>query len=351
MKKLIALIITAAAVCPLLFSCTGSGAETSYEPYTQVITAPETDTDTEAVTDTAAETVEETTEAPTTAPEPEPSPYGIFTYTENKINVNVSSPYAILIDANTKEILYLNCDPTERIYPASTTKLLTSLVALKHCDPSVVFKPGDELTLVEKDSSIAYIKTHHELTCEMLIEGMMLPSGGDAAYALAAGVGKIIANDPEMNGIDAVKVFMDEMNRYAVEELGLTGSHFTTPDGYDDPEHNHYTTLIDIMTVGYAAMNEPIIMKYAGTAEDNVRYASGHKMTWVNGNKLIVPDSKYFYENATGIKTGTTDDAGCCLISSAALGVKRMLAGVFKTSGDKMRYTDSRNLLACGLDR
>lgn len=357
MKKLLSIFICIITLTGLILcSCDTAPEETSYAPYTgqttdtetgSVTTDAETETGTGADTETAPETTETQTEAETEPPEP--SPYGMFTFTENKVNATATSPYAILIDANTKEILYINCDPEKKLYPASTTKLLTAIIAIKNCDLAAVFKPGDELELLAPDSSIAYVKKNHELTAEMLIEGMMLPSGGDAAYVLAAGVGRKIAKDETLTGKAAVKVFVDEMNRYGKEVLGLTGSHFTCPDG--DHNDDHYSTIIDMMTVAYAALYEPVIMKYAGTYTDDVRYASGHKNTWTNSNKLIDPDSPYFYENATGMKTGTTDQAGCCLIGSAAFSTKKVLCGVFGAKDNKERYNDSRALLVVGINR
>lgn len=343
------LSITALLLCLLLmFSC----AET-LPPDTSALsekateapagTLPDTYNAGTAVGTEPCET-EKATEPPTT--EEQKNPYGIFTYERNKVNVSVSSPYCILINAKTNEILYMNCDVNEKIYPASTTKLLTAIVALKYGDPKAVFTPGDELTLLASDSSRAYIKSQHSLTVEMLIEGMMLPSGGDAAYVLAAGIGRIIAKNEKMSGVDAVGVFVDEMNKYA-EEHGLTGSHFTCPDGYHDDDH--YTTLLDIMTISRCALDEPIIMKYAGLYRDDVRYASGHKNTWTNTNSLLDHDSRYFYENAIGLKTGTTDEAGCCLVSAAALGVREVLAGVFAAPNSGTRYNDSRTLLVAGM--
>ena len=342
MKKILCALISALFI---LTACQNEPAVT--EPETTSVYQTDRETVTEALPETRTVTEQETTEAET---EPETaSVYGRFKFTENLINPSVTAPYAILINAGTDEILYINCDPQEKIYPASTTKVLTAIVALKNCEPDVVFKPGDELSLLPPDSSIAYIKPNHELTLEMLIEGMMLPSGGDAAYVVAAGVGRIIAKDDSLSGKEAVAVFMDEMNRYGKEELGLTGTHFTCPDGYHDDDH--YTTIIDIMTIARAALDERIIMKYAATYEDDVRYASGHKNTWTNTNKLIDQDSPYFYENATGLKTGTTDEAGCCLLASAALGTKRVIAGVFGAKDNAERFSDARSLLLFGMNK
>ena len=352
MKKTVCILLIFISVCALtLTSCTNDGDTFTTPAVTDTEAATVWQTDTEPETDpvtTAPRTETEPATESETEP-PAPSPYGMFGYDGNKINVSVSSPYAILIDANTNEILYITGDPEARIYPASTTKLLTAIVAIKNCPTDEVFKPGDELSLVAKDSSVAYVKKNHELSLDMLIEGMMLPSGGDAAYVVAAGVGRKIAGDETLTGTAAVSVFMDEMNRYGKEVLGLRDTNFTCPDGYHDDDH--YTTLIDIMTIARAAMSEPLIMKYAGMFKDDVRYASGHKNTWTNTNLLLDPDSKYFYENATGMKTGTTDEAGCCLIASAAIGTKKVLAGVFGAENTKTRFNDGRTLLVVGINR
>ena len=342
MKKLIALLLCAVFIYTgLLCSCVNIPEDTKQ-------TAVETESETETETETEEQTVTETETEEETEPEP-PSPYGMFRLSDDPVNVTVTSPYAILIDADTKEIMYINCEPDEKIYPASTTKVLAAIVALKYCAPDVVFKPGDELSLVASDSSVAYIKSNHELTLEMLIEGMMLPSGGDAAYTVAAGVGRIIAGDDTLSGADAVKVFVDEMNRYGEEVLGLKNTHFTCPDGYHDD--GHYTSIIDIMTVAYAALCEPLIMRYAGLEHDDVKYASGHKNEWENTNKLIDPDSAYYYEYANGMKTGTTEEAGCCLLASAVKDGKTVIAGVFAAKDNRQRYTDARSLLVIGLSR
>ena len=355
MKKRVFSIFLLLFLClPLIFSCTGGDTKQTAapsEPSADTAAASETEkTQTGPAADTSAyetlpEKPTEATETPTTEA-PEPNPYGIFTYDHNTVNVNVSSPYCILINAKTNEILFTNCDVNEKIYPASTTKLLTAIIALKYGDPAEVFTPGDELDLVASDSSKAYIKSHHKLTLEMLIEGMMLPSGGDAAYVVAAGVGRIIAGNDALTSVEAVAVFIDEMNKFA-EEHGLAGSHFTCPDGYHDDDH--YTTLLDIMTVSRLALDEPIIMKYAGLYDDDVKYASGHKITWTNTNLLLDKDSKYYYENAIGLKTGTTDEAGYCLVSAAALGSKKVLAGVFAAPNTGARFNDSRALLVAGM--
>lgn len=345
MKKIVALFLVCLIFIPALSSCADEPPVTS-DTVRKIDTLPD-EPETEA--ETEPETEPQITEPEET--EPLISEYGIFTRSPDLGGIVVSSPYAILIDADNSEILYMNCEPDEKLYPASTTKLLTALVALKYCDPDDVFKAGDELELLKKGSTTAYIKEKagHKLTVSMLIEGMMLPSGGDAAYVLAAGAGRKIAHDGTLTGKQAVAVFVEEMNRYATDELYLQNSHFTCPDG--DHDEDHYTTIIDIMTVAKAAMAEPLIMQYARLQKDDVKYASGHTNSWENTNLLLDPSSKYYYKYAIGLKTGTTEEAGNCLISVAEKDGKTVLVGVFGAKEKDARYTDSLTLLKIGIER
>ena len=111
----------------------------------------------------------------------------------------------------------------EQLYPASTTKLLTILMAQRYLELDMQVTPGDEQTLVSKDSSMAYIDRYDTVTVEQLIEGMLLPSGNDAAYALAAATGRAITGEWNLSGLEAVEICIEAMNEYAAE-LGMTGA-------------------------------------------------------------------------------------------------------------------------------
>lgn len=312
-------------------------------------------------TGSSATTGEETTEAPLstgTSAIPEIPDFTSPELTEETVDIDFDSdriepdrdiraPYAILVDVEKKTVLYSKGGENEKIYPASITKVLTALVALQNCDPEVVFTPGDELELVEYDASIAYIKSHHSLTLDMLIEGMMLPSGGDAAYVIAAGVGRIILGSTEATAFECVDEFVREMNRYA-KSIGMNDSNFVTPDGYHHDDH--YTTLHDVALLGMEALKSEIIMKYANTYYDNVTYASGHTNEWSNSNMLINPHSEHYYKYATGLKTGTTDEAGACLLASAEHDGRSVIVGVFASTSNTSRFNDARSLLETGLE-
>jgi len=228
-----------------------------------------------------------------------------------------------------------------RIRPASLTKLLTALTALDVMDPSAVITPGEEVYLPGTGSSSAFIRPHHALSLEMLVEAMLLPSGNDAAYAAAAACGRVIAENPAMDYTDAVQIFVGEMNRFA-QSLGCTDSHFTVPDGYAGEEN--YSTPGDMAKIARAAAHNEIILRYAGMHRDDVTYASGHTNTWVNTNLQLDPDSRWYNPNVTGLKTGSLPDS-FSLITLYDDGSSRLLIGIFEGGSDSDRYGDTGRII------
>lgn len=238
----------------------------------------------------------------------------------------------------------MSADGNEVVYPASITKLLTALTALEILPADTLITPGDEVYFPPDGASSAYIRPHHQLTLEMLIEAMMLPSGNDAAYAVAAACGKQnvpISENEQFSYEEAVKTFVKRMNEYA-RELGCTGSNFTTPDGFAGEEH--YSTLDDMMLICRAAAENEIIAKYAAMQSDDVIYASGHTNRWVNTNFMLDPESEFYNEHVIGLKTGSLD-GNYSLVTLYDDGKHRFLIGVFGADSDKGRYIDIQNLI------
>ncbi len=227
------------------------------------------------------------------------------------------------------------------ILPASITKLLTALCALHYMPADAHITPGDEQELLPKGSSVAYVKSNHTLTLSMLVEGMMLPSGNDAALAVAAGVARYVTGDPSLPGQEAVDYFMGLANDYA-KTLGCTGTHFLVPDGliYE----GHYTTAHDLVLIGQAALQNEIIAGYAATVSEKVRYVSGHTMTWKNTNLLIQPESDFYSPYVTGLKTGSLTDAYSVMVS-ATVGESTYLMGFFGSPTKEGRFQDAHVIL------
>ncbi len=253
---------------------------------------------------------------------------------------NPKSEHTFIIDLNSQEEHYRTTSASE-VYPASTTKLLTALCALEILDADALITPGDEVYLPPEGSSSAYIRPNHTLTLEMLIEGMMIPSGNDAAYAVAAACGYSLSENEEIGYEEAVEKFVAYMNDYA-SQLGCTSSNFTTPDGFADGEH--YSSAKDMAIIARAAVENEIIMKYSGLYSDDVTYASGHINTWINTNCFLDESSKYYNKNVIGLKTGSLD-GNYSLIVLYDDGEVRLLIGVFGAPSDDARYKDVENII------
>lgn len=253
-------------------------------------------------------------------------------------DIPLRSRSAFIYDMNSKETKFSD---DARIYPASTTKLLTALTALELMDPELEVSPGEEVYMTGEGASSAYIRPGQTLTLEMLIEAMIVPSGNDAAYAVAAAGGRVLLSDGSADAEKSVFRFVDEMNRYA-EKLGCKNTNFTTPDGLAGEDH--YSTSSDMAKIAAAAAENNIIMKYAATASDDVTYASGHTNTWINTNKQLDKSSPYYNANIKGMKTGSLDGY-YCLISLYDDGENKYIIGTFGASDDAGRYKDTENIL------
>ncbi len=255
------------------------------------------------------------------------------------LDLEIKSPQAFVYGCDTQTMLYQKGEGRV-VYPASTTKLLTALCALEHLSPGEIVTPGDELSLVGTGSSVAYIKQHHSLTVEMLIEAMLLPSGNDAAYVLAAAAGNRISGGSVV-GQQAVAVFVQEMASYGAR-IGLVGTQFTTPDGLSGNEH--YSTVEDIVLIARLALQNDIIRRYAALSEDDVTYASGHTNHWVNTNEMLHEDSPYYHASVTGLKTGSLEHNYCLICTVEQDGVQYIL-GVFGAWEKNDRYEDALSMI------
>jgi len=260
--------------------------------------------------------------------------------------IDIDAKAAVLIDAETKEILYYK-NPVEAMFPASTSKLLTSLVALEWCEEDEQVTIGDELTMVASDSTKAGLKKGQILTVHNLLEGMLLPSGNDAAYAIAAYVGRKSLDYPDASKEEAIAEFVRLMNNLA-KNLGVKNSCFKTPDGYD--AIGQYTTAYDMALIGVAAANNETIVEICGKKKSSNTFVSGEQVTWVNTNKLINRDyGDLYYANAIGLKTGTTSLAGRNIVAAARYKGRTVVCAVMDSTTEG-RWKDAIKLLKYGLN-
>lgn len=227
------------------------------------------------------------------------------------------------------------------IAPASLTKLLTAAVALRFADADEAFTVGTERELVSIESSVCLIEQGHRLKLYDLILGMLLVSGNDAAYTVAVNIARYVSGNAELTDKQAVSYFCGLMNDLA-EELGMDGSHFENPDGWDNA--GHYTTVSDLVKLAEYALTVPEILEIASVHERYVVFESGENITWTNSNRLLDPDDRFYCEEAVGLKTGTTDKAGHCLIGAFAKGGKTYITVVAGCGSDDERYKRTLDL-------
>ena len=321
-RRILGLVLTAAGLFALLFALgqlptTGQAAEP--EP---TVTVPESRTpDTEPAT------------LPT---EQEPV---TIDWTEAEV---MDGSHVFIYDCASQTMLFCNTDIRDALYPASITKLFSAWVALQYLEPEREIQAGRELGLLQPGSSTAYIAYGSVLTVEMLVEGMLMPSGNDAAYVVAAAAGRIISGDEKCPANRAVEIFVAEMNRQA-EVLGFSGTHFENPDGYH--ADGHYSCPADIAAIGSLALENEIIARYARCRSDSVRFASGESCTWTNTNRLLKPESEYYCPSAIGLKTGYTRQAGYCLLAAFDRETGSLLVGIFGSENKYSRYADAVKLM------
>lgn len=233
-----------------------------------------------------------------------------------KLDEIVTADYVVLYDATADEIIYSK-NAQKKCYPASTTKMLTAIVASKIItDPNTVITVGDEITMIGYDSSVAGLTQGMKLTFEALMDALMIPSGNDAAYTIAVNCGRIYAKNDKLSNEEALKVFMLLVNE-AAQKIGATKTHFTAPDGFHDD--NHYTCAADLVKIGNYAKSIPIIANSCAKESADWELISGQKISWSNSNAILHKDSEHYSRYCDGLKTGFTDEAGTSLVASATI--------------------------------
>jgi D-alanyl-D-alanine carboxypeptidase (penicillin-binding protein 5/6) len=232
----------------------------------------------------------------------------------------------VLIDFHSGQLL-ADSNSDQRIEPASITKLMTAYIVFSELQAGKL-KLADMITVSEKawktDGSRMFVNVGSQVQLEDLIRGMIIQSGNDATLAVA----EAVAGSEE--------TFADLMNQYAAK-LGMRNSHFTNSYGWPDPEH--YSTARDIATLGRALIRDfPEYYKYYSEKEfiyNNIRQ--------YNRNKLLGTEP-----GVDGMKTGYTESAGYCLVSSAERNGMRLISVIIGTDSDKARTAAARSLLNYG---
>lgn len=240
----------------------------------------------------------------------------------NAIEVSTSAESAILMDAGSGRILY-SYDAHKKLPMASTTKIMTALVALDKGNLDDIVKIKKESVGVEGSS--IYLYEGEEISLRDLLYGLMLRSGNDSAVAIASYIG------------ESEKDFISLMNNKA-KKIGANDTNFVNPNGLENV--NHYTTAYDLALITREALKNEEFKKIVSTKlwtanrEKNNYFANKNKTLWQ-------------YNGADGVKTGYTIRAGRCLVSSATRNQMQLIAIVLN---DSNWFNDCYNLLNYGFD-
>ena len=233
----------------------------------------------------------------------------------------VTATSAVLLEGTTGTVLYAKNEHIRRP-PASTTKILTALLALEEGDLK------DIVTISQKAAGIrgssAGIRARQRIPLVDLLHGLMLPSGNDAAVAIA----EHLAGSES----DFVKL----MNARA-RELGAVNSHFVNSHGLDHPDH--YSTAFDLAMITRVALLYPMFGEIVSKTHHQARFDSS-QWSWHNTNRLL-----FSFEGAEGVKTGTTSGAGHCLVAAASRDGRQLISVVLNS---RNRWHDAAQLLEYG---
>ena len=252
----------------------------------------------------------------------------------------VNAKAAILYEVNTDTIL-MEQDADMKLFPASTTKLMTALIALEYGNPDdVVTVTNEAIDGLYELGSASYLLNGEQISFMDLMRYLLIGSGNDAANALAIHVS------------GSVEGFVDLMNNKA-QELGMTNTHFVNPHGLHNEEH--YTSARDLLTLAKVVMENEIIADLVAQDELVLPVTNKHDRTTTKytTNHLLSRKStnEYYYEGAIGIKTGTTTPAGLCLVAGCVKGdytYYSVVLGCEKMEGRSLQFEETIKLFNWG---
>ena len=243
--------------------------------------------------------------------------------------VEIKAKAAVLMDVATGRIL-MKHNENERLYPASVTKIMPLLLVMEAIDSGRI-KLGDVVTVsgtaAAKGGSQIWLKEGEQMTVDELIKATAVYSANDACTAL----GEYIAGSDE--------AFVKMLNDRA-KELGMNNTNFENCTGLDDTTENHLTTALDVAIMSRELLKHEKITEYTTIWMDSLRNG---QTELVNTNKLV-----RFYEGTTGLKTGTTSKAGCCVSASAKREGTHLVAVVMGSDNSSDRFETAKSMLNWG---
>ncbi len=245
---------------------------------------------------------------------------------------DIKAEAAFLINPSTNTVIYeKNAD--KRMYPASTTKIMTAYLALTKLDLTKELTASATAVDIDRDGSNMGLSQGEVLTGKQLLESLMIHSANDAANVLAEAVSGSIAE------------FVNLMNKTA-KKLGMKNTHFENPHGYHD--ENHYTTARDMSILAKKAMENKTFAEMSAMTSLIIPPTNKYKTERIfrTRNSLINPysDISLQYRFANGIKTGHTSNAGYCFVGSAERNGLDLISVVFKSPNFNQSFKDTKAL-------
>lgn len=260
---------------------------------------------------------------------------------ENENLLNIYSEAAILIEAKTGKILY-DKDIYSRKYPASTTKILTAIIAIEECDLNDIATASyNAIHSVKSGYTIADIQEGETFTIKELLNVLMLQSANEAANIIAEHIS------------GSTEEFSKLMNQKA-KEIGCLDSNFVNANGAHSEEH--YSTAYDLAMIARYCMQNEIFRELVKTEECSLPITEKFEEERIfrNTNSLMQANSRYYYPYCNGIKTGYTTPAKNCLISSSNKNGFELISVILHAEstedGLSARYVDTINLFEYGYD-
>ena len=247
----------------------------------------------------------------------------------------VSAESAILMEVDSGAILYEK-NIHHREYPASTTKILTTLIATERCamDEIVTFS-HDAVFDTPRDSNHIAMDVGQELTMEQCLNAILIRSANEVSYAVAE----------HITGTTDWSVFAEIMNKRA-EELGCVDSNFVNPNGL--PDENHYTSAYDLAMIGRAFFANEMLCKITLTKRLEIPVSDTISEAKVENNSMqIIPGGTYAYQYLVGCKTGYTNTARSCLVSCAEKDGLKLICVVMRDEAP-FQYEDTISLFNYG---
>lgn len=239
----------------------------------------------------------------------------------------------LVMEATTGKVLFEH-NGSQRMYPASTTKILTLLLALENGQLDTAVTIPESASQVPADSSLVPVYPGETMTMNDLLHGLMIRSGNDAANAVAT----------LCSG--SVEAFVERMNQKAAQ-LGATGSHFMNPHGYHDEEH--YTTAYDLAVIARAGLTDPDFCRIVTCLSYTLPATQKREaLPLACTHELFNPESEFYIPYAAGIKSGYTSAAGFCYVGAAQTQQGTLIAVVLHAPTRNRAWMDMDKLFAYG---